>query len=75
MFRYSSAEMKERSIRESGLEGHQNDFCEQDYSRDLVKLVRKLRWIGEDVLAKILETELRRNNAGGGVIAEPIDTD
>jgi hypothetical protein len=34
-------------------------------SSDIVKLIRKLRWIGLDEKAELLETELERHAAHG----------
>jgi hypothetical protein len=43
-----------------------DESSDERYSRELLKLLRKLRWIGEDGLAKELETKLRLNQAFAG---------
>jgi hypothetical protein len=44
-------------------------------SRELIKLVGKLRWIGQDDEAKELEGKSRSALAGDCVLAAPSDTD
>jgi hypothetical protein len=52
-----------------------NDSVDERRARELVKLVRKLRWIGEDQEAEQLQTRLRAGNGGPCVLASPRDTD
>ena len=44
-------------------------------SRELTKLIRKLRWIGKEDEAIELESKLRSTRAGDCVLAAPCDTD
>jgi hypothetical protein len=44
-------------------------------SRELVNRVRKLRWIGSEDEAKLLERALRDGQAGDCVLATFVDTD
>jgi hypothetical protein len=48
---------------------------EQRASSELVKLIRKLRWIGMEREAERLQTVLRRTPAADSVLAAPHDTD
>lgn len=51
---------------------------QQDFvTNDLVKRIRKLRWMGMEEEAKRLQAELTRRSAGEGdsVIATPRETD
>jgi hypothetical protein len=52
--------------------GHQDTV-----TNDLVKRIRKLRWMGMEEEAKRLQAELTRRSAGEGdsVIATPRETD
>ena len=43
--------------------------------RELAKLIRKLRWIGQEDEASELESKLRFTRAGACVLAAPCDTD
>jgi len=52
-----------------------NESADERRARELVKLVRKLRWIGEDKDAEQLQTRLRVGNGGPCVLASPRDTD
>lgn len=49
--------------------------AEQRVSAELVKLIRKLRWVGMDNEAEQLETKLRRLPPVDSVVAGPDDTD
>lgn len=45
-------------------------------SNELIKLIRKLRWVGMDEEARGLQKELtRREAAGDSVLATPAETD
>jgi hypothetical protein len=44
-------------------------------TNDLVKRIRKLRWMGMEEEAKQLQAELTRRSAGDSVIATPRETD
>ena len=46
-------------------------------SDEMIKLIRKLRWIGREDEARTMERELSemRPMGGGCVLAEPINTD
>ena len=44
-------------------------------SDEIVKLIRKLRWIGMDAEANVLTTELRRIEPGCSAFYMPRDTD
>jgi hypothetical protein len=48
---------------------------EPDRSSELVKLIRKLRWIGMEREAERLQRELRRAPASDSVLASPRETD
>jgi hypothetical protein len=50
---------------------------DQSVTNDLVKRIRKLRWMGMEEEAKRLQAELTRRSAGEGdsVIATPRETD
>ncbi len=52
-------------------------FAEQQASNKLVKLIRKLRWLGLDEEAERVEDELilRRVPAADSVVAAPRETD
>ena len=54
-----------------------NRLAEQQASNELVKLIRKLRWMGLEEEAERVEDELvlRRVAAADSVIAAPRDTD
>jgi hypothetical protein len=49
--------------------------AEQRASSELVKLIRKLRWIGMEREAERLQTVLCRIPAADSVLAAPHDTD
>ena len=49
--------------------------AEQRASSELVKLIRKLRWIGMEREAEQLQTVLCRIPAADSVLAAPHDTD
>ena len=53
------------------MNGSIGDGC----ARDLAKLVRKLRWIGDDDGARQVELKLRRAEGDCCVLASPSDTD
>jgi hypothetical protein len=61
------------------LQGHQRFSVQESpdalASRELVKLVRKLRWIGKEDEAKEAERKLRMTLAGDCVLAVPRETD
>jgi hypothetical protein len=50
---------------------------EQRASNDLIRLIRKLRWMGLDDEAKRVQTELKQRDvpAEDSVLARPRDTD
>jgi hypothetical protein len=50
---------------------------EQRASNDLIRLIRKLRWMGMDDEAKRVQTELKQRDvpAEDSVLARPRDTD
>jgi hypothetical protein len=48
---------------------------EKRASSDLVKLILKLRWIGMEDEAQMLQRSLRAMRSGATVLAGPIDTD
>jgi hypothetical protein len=48
---------------------------EQRASSDLVKLILKLRWIGMEDEALMLQRSLRAMRSGATVLAGPVDTD
>jgi hypothetical protein len=48
---------------------------DEQVSNDLVKQIRKLRWIGMDREARLLENTLRRMQAVDVVLAFPPETD
>ena len=50
-------------------------WAEQRASSELVKLIRKLRWIGMEREAERLQTVLCRIPAADSVLAAPQDTD
>jgi hypothetical protein len=52
-----------------------NVSSDETVSNDLVKQVRKLRWIGMDVEARLLQSTLRRMQAADVVLGVPSDTD
>jgi hypothetical protein len=52
-----------------------HESVDERRSRELVKLLRKLRWIGKDDEAKELELKLHSALAGDCVPAAPSDTD
>jgi len=52
-----------------------NVWPDETVSNDLVKQVRKLRWIGMDVEARLLQITLRRMQAADVVLGVPSDTD
>jgi hypothetical protein len=54
-----------------------SDSAEQHASNDLIRLIRKLRWIGMDDEAKRIQTELKHRAvpAEDSVLARPRDTD
>ena len=51
------------------------ESADERRARELVKLVRKLRWIGEDDEAERLQTRLRVDDCRACVLASPRDTD
>jgi hypothetical protein len=55
-----------------------SDLLEQQISTDeIIKRIRKLRWVGMDDEAKILQLQLKRIPAAGkaGALAGPYSTD
>jgi hypothetical protein len=48
---------------------------EQQAACDLVKRIRKLRWMGMEDEAERLQVELRRTQQADTVLAAPVDTD
>jgi len=48
---------------------------DQRASTELVKLVRKLRWMGMDKEAEVLENALHRFTPADSVLAAPRETD
>jgi hypothetical protein len=48
---------------------------EQQTSAEIVRLIRKLRWLGMDEEAKRLQIKLRRERSVGSVLAAPRDSD
>jgi hypothetical protein len=48
---------------------------DEQVSNDLVKQIRKLRWIGMDIEARLLENTLRRMKAADVVLGFPPETD
>jgi hypothetical protein len=52
-----------------------NESSDEDASRELVRLIRKLRWIGKDDEAKRLENKLRSASAGDCVLSVPSESD
>ena len=54
---------------------HHYDSVDERRSRELVKRVRKLRWIGNEDEAKQLERELRAGPVSDCVLAAFVDTD
>jgi hypothetical protein len=44
-------------------------------SGEVIQLIRKLRWIGMEVEAEQVQTELRRTSPTGGVLTAPRETD
>jgi hypothetical protein len=52
-----------------------NDSIEHLRTRELVRRIRKLRWMGEHDEAKELETVLRAARTGDCVLAAPHETD
>jgi hypothetical protein len=48
---------------------------EERRARELMKLMRKLRWIGEDAEAEKLQSRLRHCKGRPCVLASPPDTD
>jgi hypothetical protein len=48
---------------------------EQRAACDLVKRIRKLRWMGMEEEAERLQAELRRSKQSDSVLAAPVDTD
>jgi hypothetical protein len=48
---------------------------EERRARELMKLMRKLRWIGEDAEAERLQGRLRLCEGRPCVLASPLDTD
>jgi hypothetical protein len=54
----------------------QNDAAEDGLANDLVKRIRKLRWMGLEDEAELLQRELTRRCADSdSVIATPRETD
>jgi hypothetical protein len=53
------------------------ELSNEDASAELVKRIRKLRWIGMDDEAEKIQRELKRLPAGlcGSVLADPYGTD
>ena len=54
-----------------------SESIERRASNDLIRLIRKLRWIGMDDEAKRVQTELKQRAvpAADSVLARPRDTD
>jgi hypothetical protein len=55
--------------------GEQQTDMAQTASSELVKLIRKLRWIGMDEEAQGLQKELEQRQATECVLATPRETD
>ena len=51
------------------------ESVDEGAERELAKLIRKLRWIGQEDEASELESKLRCTSAGDCVLAAPCDTD
>lgn len=54
---------------------HPDVSAEQRTWGELVKLVRKLRWIGMEKEATQMQIELRRVHPAASLLAGPFDTD
>jgi hypothetical protein len=59
------------------ISAQQQDLSDTRVSNDMIKLIRKLRWIGMDEEAQKLQTELTQREAGAAdsVIATSHETD
>ena len=56
-------------------EGHIATAKARAVSNDLVKQIRKLRWIGMDSEAEVLQITLRHLQAADIVLGTPLETD
>jgi hypothetical protein len=52
-----------------------DESIDERASREVTKLIRKLRWIGKEDEASELESKLQSTRAGDCVLAAPRDTD
>jgi hypothetical protein len=62
-------------VKDPSEEDYHHEALDERRSRELVKRVRKLRWIGSEDEARRLEEELRATGASGCVLAGFLETD
>ena len=59
----------------SGIQEHPDVSAEERAASELIKRIRKLRWMGMDEEAQQMQVVLRRAEPGDTLLAGPWDTD